>query len=80
MTLADVRARIRRLRELARGLAREVMVWKEGNDPLLFPERQAYLRAIQDSLAGIESARVVLTRAVQRIECKPRDEQRESRG
>lgn len=70
MTRADLRARIRRLGELARGLAKEVMLWKEGNDPLLYPERQAYLRAIHDSLAGIEAARVVLTRVDQRLQEK----------
>jgi hypothetical protein len=31
-------------------------------------ERRAYLNAIQDALAGIETARVVLAKAIQRIE------------
>ena len=64
---ADVEKRLRRLEELTRGLSREVSLWKEGNDPLLYLERRAYLNAIQDALAGVEEARVVLARAWQRI-------------
>ena len=69
--LADVAARVRRLEELTRGLAKEVSLWKEGNDPLLYLERKAYLGAIQDALAGVEEARVVLARARQRLEGAP---------
>jgi hypothetical protein len=49
-------------------LAKEVVLWKECNDPLLYLERKAYLEAIQDALAGVDAARVVLARARQRIE------------
>ncbi len=66
MTLADLAARVRRLDELMRGLAKELALWKEGNDPLLYLERQAYLKAIQEALAAIETARVVLAKARQR--------------
>lgn len=38
------------------GLAREASLLKEGNDPLLHRERRAYLKAIQDALAGMELA------------------------
>jgi hypothetical protein len=68
MTLTDLKARIRRLDELARGLSREVVLWKSGNDPLLYAERKTYLNAIQDALAGAEAARVVLAKARQRLE------------
>jgi hypothetical protein len=68
--LADLKARVRRLDELTRGLAREVSIWKEADDPLLYLERRAYLKAIQDALAGVESARVVLARARQRLEAE----------
>jgi hypothetical protein len=68
MNRADVTARVHRLDVLMRGLAREVALWKEGNDPLLYAERRAYLKAIQDALAGVEEARVVLARAHQRLE------------
>jgi hypothetical protein len=37
-------------------------------DPLLFHERKAYLGAVQDALAGVEAARVVLAGVVRRIE------------
>jgi hypothetical protein len=68
MNLADLGARVRRLDELARGLAKEVALWKAGNDPLLYLERRVYLGAIQDALAGVEAARVVLAKARQRVE------------
>ena len=68
MTVADLAARVRRLDELMRGLAKEVALWKGGNDPLLYGERKAYLKAIQDALAGAEAARVVLARAQRRLE------------
>ena len=68
MNLVDLAARVRRLDELARGLAKEVVIWKACNDPLLYLERRAYLGAIQDALAGIESARVVLAKARRRLE------------
>jgi hypothetical protein len=68
LTLSDLISRIGRLDELTRGFAREVLLWKEATDPLLYLERRAYLKAIQDALAGIETARVVLARARQRID------------
>jgi hypothetical protein len=67
MNLADLEARVRRLDQLARGLAKEVSLWRECNDPLLYLERKAYLNAIQDALAGVEGARVVLARARRRL-------------
>jgi hypothetical protein len=68
MNLADLQARVRRLDQLSRGLAKEVSLWKACDDPLLYLERRAYLGAIQDALAGTESARVVLAKVVQRLE------------
>ena len=65
--IPDIDGRLRRLEQLTRGLAREVVVWREGSDPLLYLERKAYLNAIQDALAGLESARVVLARASHRL-------------
>lgn len=67
MNVTDLEARVRRLDQLARGLAREVSLWRECNDPLLYLERKAYLNAIQDALAGVEEARVVLAKARQRL-------------
>jgi hypothetical protein len=65
--MTDVVARVRRLEELMRGLSREVALWKEGNDPLLYLERRAYLNAIEDAMADLEAARLVLARAAQRM-------------
>jgi hypothetical protein len=68
MNLTDLQARVRRLEQLARGLAKEVTLWKACNDPLLYLERKAYLGAIQDALSGVEEARVTLAKARQRLE------------
>jgi hypothetical protein len=70
MNLDDLKARVRRLDQLARGLAKEVTLWKDANDPLLYLERKAYLGAIQDALAGVESARVLLAKVCQRLEAE----------
>jgi hypothetical protein len=67
LQLRDLRGRIARLDRLARGLAKEVTMWRGGHDPLLFAERRQYLKAIQDALAGAEEARVVLARVVKRL-------------
>jgi len=72
MKLEDLTPRVCRLDELARGLAREVALWKGCDDPLLYLERKAYLGAIQDALAGVEAARVVLAKARQRLEKEKR--------
>ena len=68
MDTNDIERRIARLDELSRGLAKEVVLWKGADDPLLYLERRAYLHAIQDALAGVEGARVALARARQRLE------------
>ena len=68
MTLEDFKARMRRLDALSRGLAKELRQCAQGNDPLLYVERKADLKAVRDALAGVESARVVLAKVVQRIE------------
>ena len=70
ISVADVAARVKRLDQLTRGLAKEVVIWDQHDDPLLFVERRAYLKAIRDALAGVESARVILAKARQRIETK----------
>ena len=67
-SVADLQARIERLEKLARGLAKEVGLWRGCNAPLLYRERKAYLGAVQDALAGVEKARVVLAGLVRRIE------------
>ena len=68
MNLHDLESRVRRLDELSRGLAKEEILVKQGNDPLLYRERQDYLTAIRQALSGVEGARVVLVKAKQRLE------------
>jgi hypothetical protein len=68
MNLDDLTARIQRFDVLARGLAKEVTLWKQSNDPLQYLERKAYLRAVQNALAGVEEARVVLAKVCQRLD------------
>jgi hypothetical protein len=67
LQVADLKGRIARLYRLARGLAKEVSLWKGGNDPLLLAERRMYLKAVQDALAGAEEARLGLARVVKRL-------------
>jgi hypothetical protein len=68
LELADIKARIARLDQLARGLAKEVGLQSGAEDVLLFRERRQYLHAIQDALAGTEQAGVVLVGVVKRME------------
>jgi hypothetical protein len=68
MQLQDLQARIIRLKQLAKGLAREVGLQRGAEDVLLFRERKQYLAGIQDALAGADPARVVLTGVVRRLE------------
>jgi hypothetical protein len=68
LTLHDIRARERRLGELSRGLMKERAIIREANDPFLYLERLAYLHALGDALAGVETARVTLAKALARID------------
>jgi hypothetical protein len=67
MNLDDLRVRVKRLDRLSRGLAKELVLWKPCNDPLLYRERQDYLKAIREAWAGVEAARVILAKARQRL-------------
>ena len=66
--LPEILARVRRLDELARGLSRELELWRTSGDPLLYLERRAYLNAVHNALAALEEARIVLAGAAQRTE------------
>jgi hypothetical protein len=68
ITTMGIEARHERLAELARGLAKELVIIKEGNDPLLYLERREYVSAMGDALAGVETARVALAKALHRIQ------------
>ena len=45
-------------------------IW-ERDDPFLYLERRAYLEVIQQAWGGIEEARVVLVKAVHRLQGYP---------
>ena len=64
----QLRARVRRLEELAASLAREMVVVQQAQDVLLYRERQGYLKAVRAAMAGLEDARVALAKAGQRAE------------
>jgi hypothetical protein len=63
----EMRARVGRLLELARGFAAEVKRWQDSAGPLLPVEKQEYLRGLYDALAGADETRVVLEKAVKRL-------------
>jgi hypothetical protein len=67
MSPAALRARIRRLDELALGVAREVQLERQ-TDIFLWRERLEYRYALMQMWRGLESARIALARALQRIE------------
>jgi hypothetical protein len=68
MTEQAIAARVRRLDDLGRGLAKEIVLVRQADGPLLYVERKAYLAALGRILTGVEEARVVLARARQRLE------------
>jgi hypothetical protein len=69
MTRDDLAARVRRLDALARGLAKETaQVQADTLTVLLYRERRGYLEALHRALGGVEDARVVLARALHRLE------------
>jgi len=71
-TLKDVKARVVRLEELAKGLAEEVNAIRDAERSMLLPaERRQYLNLITDVIVGAEAARVVMAKAVRRVEKSP---------
>ena len=66
--LHTIRPRIPRLRELVAELVQEYMLTQSQENPLLDGERRAYLIGIQEAIAGLDQARVVLGKAVRRVE------------
>jgi hypothetical protein len=68
VNLPDLAARCQRLESLCIGLMREHAATADGNDPLLYLERRAYLAAGRAAVSGLESARVGLAKARQHLE------------
>jgi hypothetical protein len=67
VTHNQIAPRVERLDQLSRGLALEISLIRAANNPMLYLERKTYLSAMGDALQGIESARVVLAVACQRL-------------
>ena len=68
MNVAAISARVRRLDQLSRGLAREISIVDKADDPMLYLERQAYLAGLRGMHGGIEAARLALVKAQQLLE------------
>ena len=63
-TLKDMKARVVRLEELAKGLAAELELVKDAEQSVLLPaERRQYVNLITDVIVGAEAARVVREKA-----------------
>jgi hypothetical protein len=60
-------ARMVRLNTLARGLGREVQLWREVAHPLTYLELKVYLDALQDVIGRLEEARAELSMPLERI-------------
>jgi hypothetical protein len=67
MNVEDLALRLRRLDQLSRGLAKELVLWQKCHDPLLRQERLDYLGGIQAAYSGIEAARVIMAKAYRRL-------------
>ena len=52
MNAADIVARVRRLDQLSRGLAKEIQLVEKADDPMLYVERMEYLAAIRQARAS----------------------------
>jgi hypothetical protein len=66
MNMNMIRPRVARLHHLVAELIHDFEHWKDEPTPLLDGERRAYLIAIQEALAGVDEAAVVLARAIAR--------------
>jgi hypothetical protein len=64
MNLHDLRARMRRLEELIRGLCLEESLWRKRPAPIMTLDRIAYMDAIHEAIHGLESARIILARVI----------------
>jgi hypothetical protein len=64
----NITSRISRLEALIRRFQRESALIRQANAPPLYVERQAYLSALEVAARGLESARIVLAKARQRLQ------------
>ena len=71
-TLKSMGARVVRLEQVARELAEEAGRVKDAERSDLLPaERKQYLNGLYDAIGGLEAARVVMAKAVKRVESSP---------
>ena len=70
--LPQIKARIARLHELTVNLGKEVTTQKAQEGLLLPLERRQYLDGLQNALAELDAARVVLAGVVKRMEAAGR--------
>src|SRR5207253_2988235 len=68
MNLADLRARMRRLATLVNGLGQEESLWRKCGAPVLAVDREAYMKAINEAIHGLETARVTLAKMCRELE------------
>jgi hypothetical protein len=68
LQLEEIRRRVKRLERLVEGLGNEIALWRGEDCPLLFGERQRYLKEFHNALFGADAARIILVRVVQRME------------
>jgi len=64
----NLQARITRLQELIMRLSQEDACWKDDIYPLHHMERNAYLAAIHKAIQALSEARIVLSKATQRVD------------
>ena len=64
--LKGMQDRVARLEQLQDGLSREVALWRGKQSPLMDAERRVYLNGVQDIIKGLDDARVVMAKALQR--------------
>ena len=63
-----LRKRIRRLEKLSRGLGIEEERLRTCSSPIMADEREKYREGLRQAIAGVETARLALVLACQRIE------------
>src|SRR5262245_4083408 len=67
LSVGGIEARLLRMERLTRGLAKEIDRVTQDQGVLLYLEKRAYVHALRDAWAGVESARVILSVAVSRL-------------
>ena len=70
MNLRQLQARVKRLEELATGLAREDLNCRKGPMPLMHAEVSLYLNAIYKARQALDEAKNTLAKACERLESR----------